>query len=101
LILGVTGCYGRWMLVPILLPQAAIRRTGCWKKKFMVRIGSVECGSGRLGLERFGRRRGDLAPGFQVHSVGGEFSRDVVTKRILARVYADFIVVTEVVTGYV
>ena len=77
--------------------------SGAGRGKIMVRIGSVECGSGRLGLERFGRRRGDLdlAPGFQVHSVGGVFSRDVVTKRILARVYADFIVVTEVVTGYV
>ena len=28
-----------------------------------------------------------------------KFSRDVVTKRILSRIYADFIVVTEVVTG--
>ena len=75
--------------------------SGAGRGKIMVRIGSVECGSGRLGLERFGRRRGDLAPGFQVHSVGGEFSRDVVTRCILSGVYADFIVVTEVVTGYV
>ena len=34
-------------------------------------------------------------PGFKRTSVGGGFSRDVVTRVILSRVYADFLVVTE------
>ena len=50
-------------------------------KKFMVRIGSVECGSGRLGLERFGKGKvgGVMNPD---HLTGVKFSLQIVPSRI-------------------